>query len=262
MFDRDLVIHEVISYIHEHIYDPLPLEQLAKYAGYSPYHFTRLFKDRVGISQSHYISSLRLQKAKELLLHTNLNVRDIAIEIGQQSLGTFTTRFTEKVGMAPAEFRNSQHRANHDFVALSKLEDWHPSRITPGRYTTIQGSISAEIPFDGLILIGLFAKPIPEGRPIHGTLLPGLGEFQFTNVEPGNYYLMATSISWRSPTSEFLLPTSTLRTRTRLPIIVDLCSQAPFQQVELRMPSLDDPPILISLPVLMNSFLNQIADRI
>jgi AraC family transcriptional regulator len=74
----------------------------------------------MGISPVYYISALRLQKAKDLLLNTNLRVRDIGLEIGQKSLGTFTTRFTERVGMTPSEFRNSVQRAENHFRSLQK----------------------------------------------------------------------------------------------------------------------------------------------
>lgn len=94
MTDRYAEIDAVIEFIHQHMDEPLSLSRLARYAAYSPYHFTRLFKDRTGLSPLYYVSSLRLQKAKDLLLRTNLSVRDIAVEIGQQSLGTFTTSFT------------------------------------------------------------------------------------------------------------------------------------------------------------------------
>lgn len=91
-------IDEVIAYIHKHIDEPLQLSRLADIALYSPFHFTRIFKEKIGLSPMYYVSALRLQKAKDLLLQTNLTIRDIGLEIGQQSLGTFTTRFTERVG--------------------------------------------------------------------------------------------------------------------------------------------------------------------
>ena len=86
-------------------------------------------KEKIGISPVYYISALRLQKAKDLLLNTNLRVRDIGLEIGQKSLGTFTTRFTERVGMSPSEFRNSVQTAENHFRSIQKLNDWSDSPI-------------------------------------------------------------------------------------------------------------------------------------
>jgi len=248
-------IDEVIAYIHKHIDEPLPLSRLAKYAAYSPYHFSRLFKERVGLPPLYYVSALRLQKAKHLLLHTHLNVRDIGLEIGQQSLGTFTTRFTERVGMTPAEFRNSKHRADELLHSLRELDEWSAPPLSlpePGR---VEGTVRAEQPFEGVILIGLFAKPIPEGFPLYGTLLPSLGPFSFANVKPGTYYLMATSVAWGMQAIDFLLPHTTLRFRSLEPIVVTPHTPVPHQQLTLHPPRPDDPPILISLSALMGRFL-------
>ncbi len=259
--DRYPEIDGVIEYIHENIYDPLPLSKLAGYAGYSPYHFSRIFKERVGLSPLYYVSSHRLQRAKDLLLRTNLSIRDIALEIGQQSLGTFTTRFTERVGMTPSDFRNSTLQADDHLRALQQLNHWPAWHSASEQYFKIEGTVEAEIPFEGIILIGLFAKPIPEGLPLYGTLLSSLGHFCFTNVKPGVYYLMATSVSWGTQAVDFLLPQTTLRTRSKKPIIVGPHSIVPHQQVMLHPPRLDDPPILISLPVLMDRFLTRVAQK-
>jgi AraC family transcriptional regulator len=251
-------IDEVIAYIHQHLHDPLPLSRLADYVAYSPYHFTRIFKERIGLSPQYYISSLRLQKAKDLLLRTNLSIRDIGLEIGQQSLGTFTTRFTERVGVTPSDFRNSPNQADNHFRSLQQLKHWSDLLPSSNRFARIEGTVHAEVPFEGVILIGLFAKPIPEGFPLHGTLLSSLGYFCFTDVKPGTYYLMATSVSWRMQALDFLLPHTTLRTRSKEPIIVESDSAVPYQRVTLHPPRLDDPPILISLPLLMDNFLNRV----
>lgn len=259
--DKYTEIDEVIAYIHKHIDEPLPLSRLARYVSYSPYHFTRIFKERIGLSPLYYVSSLRLQKAKDLLLRTNLNIRDIGLEIGQQSLGTFTTRFTERVGMTPSDFRNSTPQADNYFRTLRKLTDWRTSLPVLNQHARIEGTVLAEIPFEGVILIGLFARPIPEGFPLYGTVLSSLGEFCFTDVKPGTYYLMATSVSWGMKAMDFLLPHTTLRTRSKEPIIVRPYSSVPHQQVMLHVPRLDDPPILISLPLLMNIFLSRVRQN-
>jgi AraC family transcriptional regulator len=256
--DRSAEIDEVIHYIHRHLDEPLPLARLARYAAYSPYHFTRIFKERVGLPPLYYVSALRLQKAKDLLLRTRLSVRDVGMEIGQMSLGTFTTRFTERVGMTPVEFRNSTLQADGHFHSLKQLDNWQITNFSASKHNLVEGTISAELPFEGVILIGLFAKPIPEGLPLYGTLLSSLGAFRFTDVKPGTYYLMATSLSWGMQAMDILLPQTTLRTRSREPIIVRPFTVVPQQHVTLHAPRTDDPPILISLPLLMNNFLKKL----
>ncbi|PYI55966.1 AraC family transcriptional regulator [Paenibacillus flagellatus] len=259
MTDRYSEIDEAIAFIHQNIHEPITLSKLASHVAYSQYHFARIFKEKIGLSPQYYVSSLRLQKAKDLLLRTNLSIRDIGLEIGQQSLGTFTTRFTERVGVTPSDFRNSAKKADNLFRALQSLDDWSDMRPNVPQHGTVEGTVRAEVPFDGVVLIGLFPKPIPEGLPLYGTLLSSLGEFRFTNVKPGVYYLMATSVAWGMKALDFLLPHATLRTRSREPIVVGARAPVPYQIVTLHPPRQDDPPILISLPLLMNNFINRVS---
>lgn len=262
MTERYSEIDEVIAYIHRHLNEPLPLARLAGYAAYSPYHFTRIFKERTGLPPLYYVSALRLQKAKDMLLRTNLSVRDIGLEIGQQSLGTFTTRFTERVGVTPSDFRNSARLTGHYLHSLQTLDNWSPPQLAAaGRYLRVDGTVRAEAPFEGVILIGLFAKPIPEGLPLYGTLLGSLGSFSFTDVRPGTYYLMATSVSWGAQAVDVLVPQTTLRARLKEPIVVEPFTPVAHQEIALHPPRPDDPPILISLPLLMNIFLSRIRTQ-
>lgn len=255
------VIDETIAYIQKNINEPLTLSQLAKHVSYSPYHFTRIFKERIGLPPLYYVSSLRLQKAKELLLYTNLTVRDIGLEIGQQSLGTFSTRFTEHIGVTPSNFRNSVLLADSHLHSLQQLNNWTDMSQVGSHHAKLTGTIRTEIPFNGVILIGLFAKPIPEGLPLHGTLRSSIGDFCFTGVKPGTYYLMATSIPWGMQAIDMLLPATTLRTRSKMPITVERNLAIPHQDVMLHEPREDDSPILISLPLLMNNFLKRTSNR-
>ncbi|WP_420819024.1 helix-turn-helix transcriptional regulator [Paenibacillus nanensis] len=252
---------QILTYIQENIFEPLPLAKLAGQAAYSPYHFTRLFKERMGISPLYYVSSLRLQKAKNMLLHTNLSVRDIGMEIGQQSLGTFTTRFTQRVGMTPAQFRQTAPEAPRYLQMLKELDNWRSPEPALMNHSAVRGTVRSDQPFQGVVLIGLFPKPIPEGMPIYGTLIGSLGPFEIPNVKPGIYYLMATTISWSTGAIDMLLPQGTLRTRSHAAIVVHSSTELPHLDVELHPPKLDDPPILISLPVLMNNFLGRMGGK-
>lgn len=247
-------LFEVIRYIRHHLHEPLTVAELSRYAAYSPYHFIRIFKAQFGLTPQYYIASMRLQKAKELLVTTNLPVRDIALELGYQSLGTFTTRFAKCVGVTPGEFRNTSESAERYLGLLADSSLWRPRPLEHPPNNRIEGIVRSEVPFHGIVLVGLFPKPIPEGLPLYGTLVRGADSFCFAGVKPGLYYLMATSISWGMPAKEFLLPYSTLRTRSRTPIMVQSGAPVPPQEVLLHPPRLDDPPILISLPLLMRRF--------
>src|SRR5699024_7551738 len=101
----------------------------------------------------------------------------------------------------------------------------------------------------------------PEEFPLYGTLLSSTEDFNFTNVRLGTYYLMVPSVSWEMQAMDILLPHSTLRTCSKKLIVVKHASLVLHQQVILYPPKLDDPSIFVSLPSLMNRFLNRVREH-
>ncbi|GAA0306398.1 AraC-like DNA-binding protein [Gracilibacillus halotolerans] len=255
---ESMELEKVLAYIHQNLHESLNLSQLAAVASYSPYHFSRLFKSEMGLSPHQYVSALRLQRAKHLLLQTSLPIRDVGMEIGQQSLGTFTTRFTERVGVTPFQFRKSFTQTGTYLQTLKDSPRWINGRPMKSENNQVNGFIEVDEPFSGVIFVGLFTKPIPEGLPSYGTLLSSPGRFSFSNIAPGVYYLMVTAVNWEMNVSEILLPNQTLRAKANLPILIDENFPVPEQKLTLREPHIEDPPILISLPLLMKKFLTQI----
>lgn len=95
----------VTNYIDSHRSDDLTVEKLADLAGFSKFHFERLFKSYMGISCYQYITKRRILMAKELLGDTDLSVMDIALRSGFFSLSTFNRVFKDVNGCSPTEFR-------------------------------------------------------------------------------------------------------------------------------------------------------------
>jgi len=259
-FDKYPELIEVMRHIRENLHEPLTIEQLSRLASYSPWHFIRIFKEQTGLTPQAYIASLRLQRAKELLMSTHLPVRDIALELGYNSLGTFTTRFGRSVGLTPAVFRESAARASEHLERLADAGVWR-ARREPATGPVVEGTLRTEVPFNGIIRVGLFGKPIPDGLPDYGTLVRAGGSFRFSGVKPGVYYLLATTVSWGMQARELLLPDSTLRFRSASPIVVRHGERTPHQELTLRPPRIADPPILVSLPLLMQLFYLQQTGR-
>ena len=102
---RRHAVEKVIGVMHEQLGQALSLEDMAAIANSSPFHFNRVFRQVVGIPPAQFLYALRLQKAKHLLLTTTLNVTDVCYEVGYNSLGSFTTRFTDLVGVSPTHLR-------------------------------------------------------------------------------------------------------------------------------------------------------------
>ncbi len=84
---------------------PLNVEELARGAGMSAGHFSRQFRQAYGESPYSYLMTRRIERAKALLRRGDLSVTDVCFEVGCSSLGTFSTRFAELVGVPPSVYR-------------------------------------------------------------------------------------------------------------------------------------------------------------
>ncbi|MFD5599143.1 helix-turn-helix transcriptional regulator [Leucobacter sp. NPDC058333] len=84
---------------------PLDVEALARGVGYSAGHLSREFRAAYGESPYSYLMTRRIERAMTLLRRGDLSVTEICFAVGYGSLGTFTTRFTEVVGMPPGRYR-------------------------------------------------------------------------------------------------------------------------------------------------------------
>jgi AraC-like DNA-binding protein len=84
---------------------PLDVPALARQAHVSPAHFSRRFKEAFGESPHQYVLSRRVERAQELLRNTDLTVTEICLEVGFQSLGSFSSAFHRVAGMTPTAYR-------------------------------------------------------------------------------------------------------------------------------------------------------------
>jgi len=85
---------------------PLDVEALARDAHMSPGHFSRRFKAAYGESPYGYLMTRRIERAMALLRRGDLSVTEVCFEVGCASLGTFSTRFAELIGMPPSAYRS------------------------------------------------------------------------------------------------------------------------------------------------------------
>ncbi len=84
---------------------PLDVEALARGANMSAGHLSRQFRLAYGESPYAYLMTRRIERAMALLRRGDLSVTEVCFAVGCASLGTFSTRFTELVGMAPSTYR-------------------------------------------------------------------------------------------------------------------------------------------------------------
>ena len=101
------IIHRAKEFIENHKSDPISLSEVARALNVSTFYFCKLFKKATGINFTEYLSRLRIEKAKNLLLNPNLRVSEIAYEVGFQSLTHFNRVFLRIVGRSPTAYRDA-----------------------------------------------------------------------------------------------------------------------------------------------------------
>src|SRR5215216_4873513 len=106
---RDLArLRRVRDRIDREYAQPLDVEALARGAHMSAGHFSRQFRLAYGESPYSYLMTRRIERAMALLRRGELSVTEVCFEVGCSSLGTFSTRFTELVGMPPSAYREQR----------------------------------------------------------------------------------------------------------------------------------------------------------
>ena len=104
------IINRAKEFIDQHKSDPISLSEVARALNVSTFYFCKLFKKATGLNFTEYLSRVRIEKAKNLLLNPNLRVSEIAYEVGFQSLTHFNRVFLRIVGRSPTAFRESLPR--------------------------------------------------------------------------------------------------------------------------------------------------------
>jgi len=126
---RDLVrLRRVRDRIDREYAQPLDVEALARGANMSAGHLSREFKLAYGESPYAYLMTRRIERAMALLRRGDLSVTDVCFAVGCSSLGTFSSRFTELVGMPPSSYRRHQAGATAGMPACVAKQVTRPIR--------------------------------------------------------------------------------------------------------------------------------------
>ncbi|WP_207946758.1 helix-turn-helix transcriptional regulator [Actinomadura sp. 7K507] len=109
---RDLaLLRRVRDRIDREYAQPLDVEALARGVNMSAGHLSRLFRASYGESPYSYLMTRRIERAMALLRRGDLSVTEVCFTVGCSSLGTFSTRFTELVGVPPSTYRHEAAEA-------------------------------------------------------------------------------------------------------------------------------------------------------
>lgn len=103
----DRRIRLAVELMHAHMHRDLALEEIARAAHLSPFHFARLFKKLTGATPHAYLASLRAARAQALLAETDLPVTEVGARVGYMSSSHFARAFRQATGLSPRAYRKA-----------------------------------------------------------------------------------------------------------------------------------------------------------
>lgn len=105
--------NRILEYIDAHYMDDLCLDDMAASAGFSKFHFSRLFKQYTGFTFAAYVCHSKIRIAEELLSRPDLSITQIAMQSGFSSLSTFNRVFRQQKNCSPSEYRSKNRAFQH-----------------------------------------------------------------------------------------------------------------------------------------------------
>jgi AraC family transcriptional regulator len=238
-------VERAIRHMKERLAEPLDLDELARIAAVSKFHLVRVFDETTGTTPHHFLSCLRIQRAKELLLKSDSAITDVCLDVGYNSLGTFSKTFSELVGLSPQEFRVMPKRLTAKQFATAIWRYLAARKKISG--PTIEGVVEGPRRPKGFTFVGTFTKGVPLGVPVSGTVMIGHGKFCIERPQMPEFHLLAA-----------LMPLSASLTELAANLPISLVASLRVQNnkavakphLHLRPMRPTDPPIVLALPAL------------
>ncbi len=121
--EPDGIITKAQEYIRQNFRKDLALEDVAQAVGISPYYFSKLFKEEAGMNFTEYLTGLRIEKARQLLLKRELSIKQVCVDSGYSDPNYFSRVFKKWTGLTPTEFRDAPARSGEDPVRTESDQD-------------------------------------------------------------------------------------------------------------------------------------------
>jgi len=224
--------------------DTLDLLRIAESANLSPWHYNRVFKKIVGITPKKFLMALRILESKKLLIESDWTSTDVCFEVGYNSLGSFTSKFSKEVGVSPNKFRKKKgYQTNTSFNEISYGE---------GDCGSVRGNIIVPKNFSGTIFLGAFTSDFPSGIPSSCCVINTERDTEFLlhDLPIGNYHIFVAGFNHQVLSEGILTTQDFFRAKYDQNIMVNMNKQQISLQydLELRPEKETDPPLLTSLP--------------
>jgi AraC family transcriptional regulator len=237
-------VDRAVNCIWQRYCDPLSLADMANSAMLSRFHFLRVFKQQTGVSPGQFLAAVRIYQAKRMLVTSSMSVAGVSFAVGYGSLGSFTTHFTDSVGISPSRFRRTLHG--------SVLPDsaWCDAACGVPPHSPLPGSVATgtvRLPEGyarGRVYLGIFDTPILQRRPQSAVVLdvtsPRPHPYFLPRVPDGRWFLNAVAVADTDEPEPW--------TRRHLLVGGGSQVQASLGAITLRPRSLTDLPVLLALP--------------
>lgn len=128
-----------MNYIENNLKKEIRTEDIADSAGFSKYHFQRVFKRETGLNLYEYIQKRRLAEASSLLLNSNIRILDIAVYLCFESQEAFTRAFKKVYGLPPGQYRKVLKNLTNGGMNMKKnteIKHWLITGTAPDKYKT------------------------------------------------------------------------------------------------------------------------------
>lgn len=250
--ELEQAVMRVVKSMHENLSEQLTINDMARTAMFSKFHFSRVFQRVTGLSPGRFLSAVRLQEAKRLLASTSLTVTDISHRVGYSSVGTFSSRFTSSVGVSPTKYRQLEGAVPGTALAGAR------NGTRNGFTSTVRGAITSPL-LDRPVFAGLFPDRILEGRPVRYTILHRPGPYVLEDVPQGEWHLIAQSVAAGREDAMDHAPggDEALCVGRHGPITIRPGTVPRPADVQLRPMRPFDPPVLLALRDLLNVAVRQ-----
>lgn len=237
-------VEQAINCMWERYSEPLSLTDIARSAILSRFHFSRIFKEETGVAPVQFLAAVRIHQAKHMLLATSMNVAEVSAAVGYSSLGSFTNRFTDSVGISPSRFR---------WAALNSPEARQGQPPNPAFHEIGGMTGTLLLPRDwarGCVYLGVFDTGIMQRRPKAAVLLSvestGPHPCRLANVSDGRWFVHAVTIAKPGEPGNYAAEEPLVGMSG--PVRVTGGAGAFAVTLRPRVPT--DPPVLLAMPVL------------